>query len=121
MEYELCVYDAALGLVLEARAGSEPACGGRRPRSCWKETRRGFTFADRRAPAGLSKVSLKSGPSGRAQAAVQGKGPALRMPALPLAAPIVVQLRNVATGACWSAILDDVVKARRDQLKAIGR
>jgi hypothetical protein len=121
IDYELCVYDATLGLVLEARAGSDVACGGRRPRPCWRESRSGFKYSDRRSPGGLAKITLKSGDAGRAQVTVQGKGPELRMPALPLAGPMVVQLRNTATGACWGAVHDRVVRARPNQLKVVGR
>jgi hypothetical protein len=121
VDYELCVYDATLGLVLEAHAGADVTCGGRRPRSCWRESRNGFRYGDRRSPEGLSKIVLRSGTAGRAQVSVQGKGAALHMPALPLVGPIVVQLRNTATDTCWSAVHDRVVKAKPGQLKVVGQ
>jgi hypothetical protein len=121
VDYELCIYDATLGLVLEAHAGADVTCGGRRPRSCWRESRNGFRYGDRRSPEGLSKIVLRSGTAGRAQVTVQGKGTALHMPALPLAGPIVVQLRNTATDVCWSAVHDRIVKAKPGQLKIVGQ
>ena len=120
IDYELCVYDAVRGLVLEARTRADVRCGSRRPRSCWKEGRRGFKYYDRRSPSGLSKISLKAGAAGRAQVIVQGKGAELQMPTLPLEGPIVAQLRNPLTGACWSAVHDRILKARPDQVKAVG-
>jgi hypothetical protein len=47
-------------------------------------------------------VNLTPGTDGQAAILLKGKGADLRMPTLPLTAPVTVQLQ-AASGQCWSA------------------
>lgn len=103
--YTLCLFDESgptpLAL-LDAVALMPGACDPVHGR-CWKPTRNGFHFRSADGVAhGLTSIDLHAGPAGKARIAVAGRGPALGVPALPLNAPLRVQLQS-ASGACWEA------------------
>lgn len=84
-------------LAFELDAPSGGTCAGAAP---WK--RRGAGFRYRCAPAsdtGTTRLSLMPGPAGTPRATVEGRGPALSLPELPLAPPLRVELRGDA-GLC---------------------
>ena len=102
--YVVCVYDAsAAPQPLAAMAA--PAAGTCVGTACWKPDGTGFVYKDRaRSPDGLVTMHLHEGlTDGTARVTTTGRGGSLALPALPLAPPVVVQVRNTATGACWEA------------------
>lgn len=103
--YVLCVYDAS-GAPQPRAALAAPGGGQCAGSACWQSTRPGFLYKDRLAtPDGVTRVNLHAGPvDGTAKLVVEGHGAALVTPALPLTAPVVVQLTNTATGVCFEAI-----------------
>jgi hypothetical protein len=104
--YTLCVYDDVGGTPQLKLRASIPAGGTCRGRSCWKETSRGFKYADKDAtPNGVTKLSLKEGLAGGAAIGLQGRGVPLQMPTLELSQQptVVVQLKNDTSGVCWEA------------------
>jgi len=101
--YALCFYDGN-GFprlrVLQASVG--PTCG---KAPCWKATSFGFTYTDPLLdPDGLKKIVLTAGAvAGKARITVKGKGARLGL-ALPLAAPVRVQLvHSGGATTCWDA------------------
>jgi CSLREA domain-containing protein len=118
-DYALCLYDQS-GRRLAAAA---PAGGLCPTKPCWKQTSSGFSYTDKQLdPDSLKKVVLKEGPTGKAKITVKGAGANLDMPALPLAAPVLVQLVRLGAGpACWEATFStstrndaEVFRARSD-------
>jgi hypothetical protein len=103
--YVLCVYDQAGGAPTLRMAADIPAgdtCAGR---PCWKETTRGFKYADKdRTPDGVVSLTLKEGLEGAAQIGLKAIGDNLQIPMLPLDqdATVTVQLKN-DQGICWEA------------------
>jgi hypothetical protein len=53
-------------------------------------------------PGGITKAKLLYGAFGRSRIAIQGRGPLLDLPSLPLTTPVMVQLVS-DTGACFRA------------------
>jgi cysteine-rich repeat protein len=99
-DYLLCIYDAS-GERLSAPVAAGGMCG---TRPCWKALGTiGFKYADMAGKLdGLTKVLLKAG-SGRGKLGVNGAGPNLLLPTLPLTLPVTVQLQQDASSACWEA------------------
>jgi hypothetical protein len=103
--YRLCVYENAVqnpSLVLDALAPAGGACGAG---SCWKVVpRKGVRYRDRSGSSnGVVTVAVHAGAEGRAWITVRSKGAHLPMPALPLLAPVTVQLQ-ASTGTCWETV-----------------
>ena len=99
--YLLCIYDAS-GEKLSAEAPADGMCG---TKPCWKVLGTvGFKYANTAGSAdGLTKVLLKAGSAGKGKLGVNGSGPNLHLPTLPLTTPVRVQLRQDASSACWEA------------------
>jgi len=102
-DYTLCLYDCPtcdVSLRLQVVAPAGGTCGG--AGACW--TSHGsdrVTYDDTAAtPDGLTQIKVQAGEDGKAKAQVVGKGPNLHVPALPLTAPVTVQL-HAGGGACW--------------------
>lgn len=106
--YELCVYDAS-GNAQPLRAAAVKGGGICGSRPCW--TAIGTTgFAWRRSASvgvgdGITQVKLLSGPDGRAQVSVKGKGAQLAPPDPALVPPVTVQLiaANGSSRRCWQS------------------
>ncbi len=97
-DYLMCLY-ANDSLVLAAMAPQGGTCGDK---PCWRATRRGFRYRDREmTPDGLSRVMARPGKAGKI--IVGAKGGNLRLPVLPLATPVRVQMWRTDGGACWEA------------------
>jgi len=96
--YQFCLY-ANGALVSKAFIPAGGTCAGK---PCWKENAKGFQYKDKEAtPEGITDLKLKEGLiAGKAQIQLKGKGANIDMPTLPLAQPVLVQLRN-STGVCW--------------------
>jgi hypothetical protein len=62
-------------------------------------------------------VVLKAGTNSAAKIVLKGKGSALRMPSLPLTAPLTVQL-GASNGECWQAVYSKPITNTADQFKA---
>jgi hypothetical protein len=98
--YATCIYDAAGSLIFHA---SVPSGGPCRARPCWRAVGAGFHYRSGAAlPDGLTKMLLIAGPDGKASVIVKGRGPNLHLPALPLVAPVTVQVQE-ESGPCWAA------------------
>ena len=102
--YALCVYDGSAEpqprISLAAPAGGD--CQGQ---PCWElgETDQ-FRYGDKLlAPDGLFSIRLHAGPEGQAKMLLHARGRLLQLPPLPLVPPVVVQVRNTDTSACWDA------------------
>lgn len=96
--YTLCLY-----------AGSTAALVGQAlvpaSASAWSAiSTKGYKYKDALAAAdGITKVVLKGSAQPKAKALVKGKGSGLPDLTLPIEAPVIVQLRNSASGICWGA------------------
>lgn len=98
-DYTLCLYDAG-GHRLQLSVPAGGMCGAT---PCWRPTLKGFHFVDPQLAAdGVRRLLLKSGGAGKASLLVKALGPALGLPSLPLALPVMAQLRS-RDGACWEA------------------
>lgn len=114
--YALCLYDASGGsqplLNLGAPSGDAWRAGGAT----------GFRYGTKPGfPDGIASLRVRSGPDGTPKIAVAGEGATFHLPALPLVAPLTVQLVNGDTGVCWDATFSTLatndgvaVKARGD-------
>src|SRR5438876_1230651 len=96
------------------KAPAEGSCAGR---ACWAGSATGFKYKDRElTPDGLSAVSLKSGPAGKAKISVGGKGPNLHLPpALSLATPVRVQLKRSGSDTCWEGTFSNPSRNQADK------
>lgn len=119
--YLLCVYDgsAAPQPLLALAAPPDDDCIGV---PCWDASNSAFVYKDRQhTPDGLQLVRLRAGAEdGTAAIAVNGRGVNLALPELPLTMPIVVQLANVVTGACWQATYDAPSVNDAERFRATG-
>jgi hypothetical protein len=116
--YSLCVYDANGTLMQSSGVRAGGICGSRRLRSCWRATRRGFEFRDSGAGRdGITRMTLVAGQQGKARIFVNGTGPGLDAPVLPLLMPLRVQLRRTG-GQCWEAQYSSAARNDPQQLKA---
>lgn len=103
--YRLCVWDAAAGvprLVASTGIAAGGTCGDA---PCWRASRTGFRYKDRRAAAeGVRQLVLKAGSAGRSKIQLRAQGDALTPPQLPFAQSpaITVQLHGSA-GGCWQS------------------
>jgi YVTN family beta-propeller protein len=102
--YALCLYGEASGvpkLLLTARVPAGALCGAH---PCWKASRSGFRYSDSaRVVDGLSSITLQAGKEGAARVLVSGAGSQLKLPLLPLATPVRIQLQNTI-GNCWETL-----------------
>jgi len=70
------------------------------------------------AAAGIGRLDLQAGATGRAKVGIKGKGAQLDVPALPVASlPVTAQLRN-SNGVCWSSTFSTTRRNDGVQLKA---
>jgi len=97
-DVRLCVY-ANGGLVLNAVVPAASSCDGT---PCWVATNTtGFRYTDRDASSdGLRRVVLRAGTNPKI--AVNGRGPRLTLPSLPLSLPVTVQVQ-AENGNCWDS------------------
>ncbi len=100
--YQLCIYDGGANLVSSSAIPAAGVCAGK---ACWTGNVSGFKYADKEGtPDGVTKLVLKQGLApGKAKIMLKGRGANLNLPALPLAEPVTVQLRN-GDGVCWEAV-----------------
>lgn len=103
--YDVCVYDER-GLGPELVYAATIAPGGTcADRPCWRATAHGFLYKDEAgARSGIRTMALREGLEGRAGVSLEGRGPALALPALPLRQDPRVLVRLVSSdGRCWAA------------------
>ena len=116
--YQLCLYDQMGGtptLRLAAVAQAGGTCGSF---PCWLASTTGFQYLDPALTSdGLAKILLKAGPPGAAKLSVQGRGPRLPRPALPLTPPVRVQL-STGSGGCWEAVYSQPITNNAANFKA---
>ena len=102
--FALCAYDGAGTPVFAAGVAAGGTCNGA---ACWTSLGGGaFRYRGGAALAdGLTRLVLKPSAGGRARIRVEGAGPSLALPALPLGQlPVVVQLvRSDDPSACWQS------------------
>ena len=102
--YQLCLYDQTGGTATLRLAAVAPAGGTCGSLPCWLASTTGFQYADPALTSdGIARVLLKAGPTGATKLFVQGRGPRLPHPALPLTPPVTAQL-STGGGACWDAV-----------------
>jgi hypothetical protein len=98
--FALCAYDA-MGLRLAAAMPGGGTCGRKQ---CWKTTRSGFVYRDKRlASDGIRLLRLQAGGEGDARIVMVGRGATLPLPQLPLETPLSTQLVRSDGAACWDA------------------
>lgn len=121
--YRLCLYDesAAAQPLRELDVPPRGVCG---KKPCWKRAKSG-TLSYKNplaAPDGVMQLTMKPGLDGKAVVKVAARGPALGLPALPLAAPITVQLlvSSGRTTACWQTTYQTAGASDEDALDAKG-
>jgi sugar lactone lactonase YvrE len=123
-DYAFCLHRETAGAwsnVLQLRLPAGSTCGDA-DEPCWRAvdgTARatGYVFKDRGLEHdGVNELRLRLGGDGRPSIHLDGRGPTLDLPALPLgpAEQVVAQLRT-GDGACWSA--DYAAPALRDDVK----
>jgi hypothetical protein len=114
--YLLCVYDAA-GEKLSASVPAEGMCG---TKPCWTTVGSvGFKYVNKAStPDGITKVKLKAGDAEKAKIVVNGAGADLHLPALPLATPVKVQLRQDGSSTCWEATYSTAIQNTATGFKA---
>jgi len=111
--YSLCVYDASASPQPLASAAFLPgrSCNGK---ACWRAVgTKGYKLADKNgSPQGIVGAKLIAGDGGRASLLVNAKGTSLTPPALPLQAPVTVQLvvNEGARRLCWEAMFSEPSK-----------
>jgi hypothetical protein len=116
-DYTLCFYaGAAEELVAEANLPANATLFG-------ALGDKGWAYKDpARAQAGIGKLIVKGGGEGKTKALAKGGGAGLPDFPLPFGAasgePVIVQLRNSATGRCLVAVFDSPTKDSADQFKA---
>ncbi len=119
--YALCVYDASASAqpLLALAAPHDGSCSGV---PCWTASSGGFRYRDRlRTPDGLTELRLREGlADGDTRIVVEGRGSDLALPVLPLTPPVIVQLRNTATQACWEATFNTSTVNGPAAFKAVG-
>jgi hypothetical protein len=114
--YSMCVYDAG-GLKLHVTAPAGGTCG---TKTCWRETAAGFRYrSPALTPEGIQKIGLNSGAPGRATLTLVGKGIFLSLPQLPLAMPVLVQLKRSDAPDCWESTFSTFRSNDERRLKAI--
>jgi ELWxxDGT repeat protein/cysteine-rich repeat protein len=103
--YELCLYDGAAALILDAAIPAGGTCGtARRPKSCWRRTATGYQYRNGGAtPDGIQHVKLDASRSGNETIVVSGKGTRLDDLPFPLAPPVTAQLHTSDGAVCWEA------------------
>jgi len=129
--YSLCLYDAGAGVQprMTAAIPADGLCFGTHPNDavpCWNASGSSgerFRYLDRNSstgltPDGVERLKIQAGEEGRAKAQVKGRGVPLQMPALPMVAPVLAQLRNLETGACFQAVYSTPNKNDPAQFKA---
>jgi hypothetical protein len=103
-DYQVCVYDSSgAGATSVVRMGPAVLTVNNSCQAgpCWVSSLNGFTYRDPKGLLdGMTLVSLKGG-SGPALA-VNGQGPAIGVPQLPVQAPVTVQLTGTLEN-CWSS------------------
>jgi hypothetical protein len=116
-DYALCLYDASTGAqpLVAALAPAGGQCGAL---LCWHwlgGTGPAIEFYDHAAerggstnPDGVRRIRLRPGGAGKARVSAQGRGEKLRLPTLPLTAPVTMQIQ-ASNGTCWSAGFDRLV------------
>jgi cysteine-rich repeat protein len=115
--YVACLYDGASALRMTLRMPAGGTCGSA---PCWKpKDAKGFTYSDKeRTPDGVKKLTLASGPAGKAKIALTAKGDAIPLPApFGFALPLRVQLQG--NGLCWEAIYSTAQQNSATQFKAV--
>jgi len=99
--YALCIYDGASPAPVDrliVPAGSDR----------WRPIGTvGYKYTDSSGAAqGVQKITLKGSAESKSKVQVAGKGSALPDVALPLTAPVTVQLLNGTNGLCWGSSYD---------------
>ncbi len=98
--YYLCVYDGD-ELISSTTIPAGGLCNGR---SCWKATKKGFEYRDKRGSSdGAVHLALNAAIGGKAIIQFAGAGAGLETPKLgaDLTGPIIVQLRQQSDAVCW--------------------
>jgi hypothetical protein len=99
--YSLCLY-AGTTQTLVGSASLPPS-----PAAWAPVGDKGYQYKDKAGTvAGLQRVILKGSDNDRAKIVVKGKGSDLPLPALPLAAPVRIQLMDGDSEICWESALD---------------
>src|SRR6185369_6521425 len=95
------LYDDS-GLLLAATAPAGGICSPHT--SCWKSSTHGYEYRSRGVPAGITRITLRTGTQpDSSRIAVKAGGPLLALPDLAtLASPVTAEVRYGA-GACWAA------------------
>jgi hypothetical protein len=114
--YALCMYRGITPVFI----GTIPSNAECPRKKCWHATAKGFVYKGRSgSPAGIARVTLEAGDAGRARVTVRGGGRHLTLPALPLEAPIRMELRKLdGSEPCWTAQHDHVTTNRSDRFVA---
>lgn len=113
----LCLLDGGNDRVLEARLPAGGLCG---TQHCWRESPTGFRYVDAdRTPDGIARGTLRVRNGGRGRFLVKGKGAALGLPTLPLAAPLTIRLHRDDAASCWESTVS--APSRNDTARLTGR
>ena len=113
-DYAFCIY--ANGTLISSAAFPGASFCNTAP--CWREQSTGYRWTDRTANAGgLTKGIFKAGAAGKTTIQLKLQGVNIDMPSMPVAQPIVVQLKN-SDGVCWETTMTaPAIKNTPDQFK----
>jgi len=96
-----------------------PAGGRCGTRACWKSTRKGFIYSDRKLRHGnTTGIVLQRGGDGFAKILIKGKGVGLGVPTLPLQQDSTVRMQLTNGNLCWSATYSGNIKNTAAEFKA---
>jgi hypothetical protein len=104
---------------VDAVSGDDAANHGTAPGDAWKGNKIGYVYKDReQTPDGISNLTLRAGRARKGRIIVQAQGPRARVPVLPLALPVRVQLVVADGPVCWDAVFSQAKKNQGALLKA---
>jgi len=102
-DYALCVYASGESSAALRFAAGAPAGGICGTRPCWRRKGDRIVYRDpTNEPEGVTKLLIDGG---RGSLKLLGRGASLAIPALPLATPLMAELR-VTGGGCWQMPAD---------------
>lgn len=123
-DYRICVYDGSANSqpLMEAEVYPGENCGN--APDCWKETgTTGLKFKSKLGiPNGVTTLTVKAGPAGKAKLQAKGKGANLGIPAPPLTGPVTVQLvvNDGRSRQCWETTYSTLLRNETGKFDAKG-
>jgi hypothetical protein len=98
-DYRMCLYVNG-ALMSQAIVLPSGVCDGE---PCWEARPTGFNYGDKSGlRGGVTSIRVRASDEDRASAKLKGAGSHLYQVTLPFTAPVVAELHNAETGACFT-------------------